>query len=207
VALVAPVRTAQIGRIARGVVEIPHPPQRTDVAAQDPGDVVMIFQSQVDAYMALRQRARDGVAPEQIIDPRIRAISGALLASRLRALRPGAAEGDVFSTPVSALIRDRLHRAFNPAEVGVLLAGSYSMEAAASKSVHVNWGCAAGVLVMPPAKVLAALPPVPGVLGYRFAGLDLVLWDEEASIVIDVIRDALPEPTFRELVDDGSLTP
>jgi hypothetical protein len=52
----------------------------------------------------------------------------------------------------------------------------------------------ATVAVIPPLPVLEAVPPLPGVLGYRLIGRDVVLWDEEACLVVDLIADALPPP-------------
>jgi NhaA family Na+:H+ antiporter len=172
--------------------------------AQQSGDVSMVFQRHVDAFMALRQRAREGVAPDQILNPRIRAISGALLAARVRELRPEATEGEVFTAAMSALIRERLRRAFDPREVDGMLSQLYLEGTPAFTEVRINHGCARDVLVAPPVGVLGALPPLPGVLGYRLAGRDLVMWDEEAEIVIDVVREALPAPRVWDFLDVSS---
>jgi NhaA family Na+:H+ antiporter len=172
--------------------------------AQDTGDVTQVFARRVNAYLELRQRAREDVAPEHIIDPRIREISGALLAARIRQLRSHAAEGDVFSEAMASLIRDRLHRAFDPQEVDALFESLYAEGVPSTGAARVNFDCAKDVLIVPPVGVLAALPPVAGVLGYRLAGGDLVLWDEEAAIVVDVVRDALPEPRIWDFLDVSS---
>ena len=94
--------------------------------AQGSGDVTLVFDRQVNAYLDLRGRAREDVAPEHMIAPRIREIGGALLAARIREMRPHAAEGDVFSEPMVALIRERLHRAFDASEVDVMVEALYS---------------------------------------------------------------------------------
>jgi NhaA family Na+:H+ antiporter len=177
----------------------------SSTAAQDREEVTQGFDRQVNAYLELRRKAREDVAPTPIIDPRIREIGCALLAARIRQLRPYAAEGDVFSEAMAALIRDRLHRAFDPREVDALFESLYPGGLPATGAAHVNFGCAKDVLVPPPVGVLAALPPVAGVLGYRLAGGDLVLWDEEASIVVDVLRDALPEPRIWDFLDLSSV--
>jgi hypothetical protein len=52
--------------------------------------------------------------------------------------------------------------------------------------------------------LLGALPPVPGALGYRLIGRDLVLWDEDAGLVVDVVVEALPEPRIWRLQDLGT---
>ena len=40
--------------------------------------------------------------------------------------------------------------------------------------------------------VLAALPPLPHELQYRFVGRDLVLVDTHADLVVDILRNAVP---------------
>ena len=42
--------------------------------------------------------------------------------------------------------------------------------------------------------LLAVLPPLPEGLEYRFADRDLVLIDIHASIVVDILVNALPAP-------------
>ena len=39
-----------------------------------------------------------------------------------------------------------------------------------------------------------ALPDLPAELEYRFVGRNLVLLDAEATLVVDVLREALPAP-------------
>jgi hypothetical protein len=46
-------------------------------------------------------------------------------------------------------------------------------------------------LVSVPSPALEHLPPLPGGIAYRLVGTALVLWDEDAEIVIDVLPDAL----------------
>jgi Na+:H+ antiporter, NhaA family len=167
-------------------------------------DAMATFQTQLAAYLDVRERARNDVVSEHFIDPRIRGITGALLGARLRELRPGAREEDVFSRAMSAVIRDRLHRAFDDVEVDAMLSSLYGDELPPFDAARVNFSCATNVLVVPPAGLLAALPPVPGMLRYRLAGRHLVLWDEEAHIIVDIVRDGLAQPRIWDFVDVSS---
>jgi hypothetical protein len=47
---------------------------------------------------------------------------------------------------------------------------------------------------MPP-RLLAKLPVLPSGLQYRFVDRDLVLWDSQADLVVDIIPDAIPPLT------------
>jgi hypothetical protein len=174
-------------------------------APQPVAEPNIVFQAQVADYLGLRNRLRQGVAPEHIIDPQIREISGALLAARIREARATAKPLDVIPAALAEAIRDRLHRGLEPVEVDVLLMDLYP----AGLPVHgaqVNASYADTAAVCPPVAVLSALPPLPGILGYRLVGRDLVIWDEEAQLVIDVISAALPEPRIWKFLDVSSFT-
>jgi hypothetical protein len=173
-------------------------------AAQPLGDPNLAFQRHVADYVTLRDRARKDVAPERILDPRIRAISGALLAARIRKERGEAGPGDIIPTALADIIRDRLWRAFDPTEIDVLLTERYPAGLPEEPPL-VNQHYGNRLAVAPPVSVLSAVPPVPGMLGYRLIGRALVLWDEEAEIVLDVIPDALPEPHIWDFLDVSSI--
>lgn len=172
--------------------------------AQPARDVNLEYQARVDEYLTLRKDLRRDVAPEHIIDPRIREISGALLAVRLQKARADAVEGDIIPAELANDIRDRLHRAFDPTEVDVLLMDLYP-DGLPEEPTRINRHYADRVAVPPPVPVLAALPPVPGALGYRLIGCDIVLWDEDAQLVVDVVVNALPLPQVWKFLDMSSV--
>jgi hypothetical protein len=173
------------------------------VAAQTRDSLNAVFHHRLDDYLALRQEVRSEVAPEHIIDPRIREVSGALLAVRLQKARAGAAPNDIFPAALTDIIRDRLHEAFEATEVDVLLMNLYP-DGVPMLTTCVNAHYDRTVAVAPPASVLSALPPLPGALGYRLIGRDIALWDEEAHIVVDVVTGALPEPRVWKFLDVSS---
>jgi hypothetical protein len=43
-----------------------------------------------------------------------------------------------------------------------------------------------------PPSLLKVLPPLPSAIEYRFVGLDLVLLDRNTSVILDIVRDAIP---------------
>jgi hypothetical protein len=45
--------------------------------------------------------------------------------------------------------------------------------------------------------LLQVLPPLPRELEYRFVDRDLVLIDIHADLVVDILKEALPEPDDR----------
>jgi hypothetical protein len=47
-------------------------------------------------------------------------------------------------------------------------------------------------LSMVPPELLAKLPKLPGPLEYRFVGGHLILYDSEARLVVDFLKEAVP---------------
>jgi hypothetical protein len=172
-------------------------------SAQPPNEMNAVFQARLADYLVLRDTLRQTVAPEHIIDPRIREVSGALLAAKIRQAREAAGANDIVPFALADVIRDRLHRAFDPTEVDVLLMNLYP-GGVPTEPAAINRHYGDNIAVPPPVAVLSALPPLPGVLGYRLIGRDIVLWDEEAHIVIDVVMAALPEPRIWKFLEVSS---
>jgi hypothetical protein len=167
--------------------------------AQIDRDPNLVFLNHVSDYLTLRSQLRQGVAPEHISDPQIRIISGALLAARIRDARAGATIGDIIPAALADVIRDRLQRAFDPTEIDAILTALYP-SGLPSELPRINEHYTYRVAVAPPVSILSALPPLPGVLGYRLIGRALVVWDEEAEMVIDAVLEALPEPHVWEFL-------
>ena len=114
------------------------------------------------------------------------------LAEAIRLARPAAQPGDVFTPAVAAMFRRRIHRALWTFDVPALLS---EMEkdtepCAAAPVVNGPFPWNSGNAIWP--SVLAALPPLPEELDYRFVGRDLVLIDVPANLVVDVLENVLP---------------
>jgi hypothetical protein len=176
------------------------------LAAQALADVTAEFDASVARYLAVRERLRSSITPEHIIDPNIREISGALLAARIQEARGEAAATDVFTPAMSERIREALRRSFDATEVDALLAASYPRGLPAPDAAQLSASYADTVAVRVSAAILAALPAIPlPELGYRLIGRDLVLWDEDAEIVVDIVAEALPAPRIWPFLDMSSL--
>jgi hypothetical protein len=183
-------RTALAGALLVGILL-----GAAGLAAQPLDEVTAAFDARVADYLALRERLRAAIMPEHIVDPHIRDISGALLAARIREARRAAAAGEVFTAEMSERIRDNLHQSVDGTSVDALLADAYPRGLPASDTAQLSASYAHTIAIRPPAAVLTVLPRVPMTeLGYRLIGRDLVLWDEEAALVVDIVFEALPAP-------------
>ena len=164
---------------------------------QTPGRAALIerFNQRMQAYVAMHRQVERFLPPQQIFtDPAEARRSMVAVADAMRALRPNAAEGDVFDTEIGNLFRDEIWHALRQAgidpesvvvEMVPEVPGDYPPPAV---NGNFSWALAN---VMPPC-VLRALPELPIELQYRFVGVDLVLIDLHANLVVDILRDALP---------------
>ena len=153
------------------------------------------FEARVDEYWALHRRLERLVAPERpFFDPRADHAARLALADLLRAARPGAAEGDLFTADVAEVFRIRIMHALRATHRSVAELRRAAEEdewpglppPVVSGAFDWRWNS-----VMWPS-ILFALPPLPADLEYRFVGDDLLLVDIHANLVVDILRDALP---------------
>jgi hypothetical protein len=166
-------------------------------AAQD--DPLRAFEEAAGAYVALHRHVERGLPPPAI-SPDAGEIFDAVdaMAAAMRAARPDAQEGDVFNPKASVLLRLRIRMSIldagdDPAAIKRLLTGDLPIEPGVPLPA-VNGGFSWELPAFMPSCVLAALPVLPPELEYRFVERDLVLIDMHADLVVDVLRNAFPDP-------------
>ncbi len=149
------------------------------------------FSRRIDAYVALHRRAaatlpaRERTADaSQLVDWR------KALANAIRAARPNAKQGDIFTPEVEADLR-KLTR-------GDIAARSPKERAAVRQevprlpfAVNDEYPSAAPLATVPP-MLLAHLPRLPEEVEYRFFDRHLILHDVDANLIVDYIPNALP---------------
>ena len=165
-------------------------------AARTPGasdDRLAAFERATTAYAELhRALARDLPPLEISTDPE--KILAAIKARRtaLRRARAAAKPGDIFTAEAAPVLRDRIRAALqtvgmSPADLMRVLARDSEGYRRAEVNATFSWATAAGM----PGCILVTLPALPEMLQYRFVGPDLVLVDVHASLIVDVLPDAL----------------
>jgi hypothetical protein len=115
------------------------------------------------------------------------------MASALQTARSRAREGSIFTPAIGTLLRSRISDAlaaggFLPDEM-IAATLEEADEQAAAPSVNGRFPWKRGAAMWP--CVIAALPPLPEELQYRFVGRDLVLVDMHADLVVDILRNAV----------------
>jgi hypothetical protein len=165
-------------------------------AGQDAGrrDGLQLFAQRVAAYAELHQRV-DAVfplwKPTDDIDSMFR--RRANLAAAITAERPDARQGDIFEPSAADALRDLVAGALSGVDVEFLLQGLYEeCEMPASYRPQVNAGYPGWATHEVPFVLLTALPVLPAGIQYRLIDHDLLLWDVDANLIVDVLPDALP---------------
>jgi hypothetical protein len=164
---------------------------RSRATERTSADPVTVFEDRVAAYVALHRQCAErllirGVEPDSAGGAAFREALG----DSIRSARPRAQPGDILCPALASRIlqivrtdlaaRERLERQ-------AILDGVPQLK------LRVNDCYPSGepLATMPPV-LLLRLPPLSPELQYRFIGRTLALLDVDASLVVDVLPDALP---------------
>jgi hypothetical protein len=154
------------------------------------------FDKRVADYMKLHQQALTGLKVPQTTDSAQITAFQHQFAAKIRALRPNARQGEIFTSEVA----DWFHRL-----IAQVMAGPDGAKIRASfehaepiRGIHldVNQSYPDGLPLqsMPPS-LLLNLPRLPKGLEYRFVGPELVLRDIPANLIVDAIPDVTASKT------------
>jgi hypothetical protein len=193
-ALVAALSASVAGAEARK----PARPAAMDAAAR--AQVAALFQSRIEQYLELQKKQQkemaplpDKATPEQI------AAYEAQLAERMKAIRKGAKQGEIFCKQVEPLVRqiatEELKGADDAPARKSVAEGNPRLEAepdAKPVQVAVNGNYTDAPVATTPPSFLMKLPPLPEQLSYRFVGRHLTLRDNESGLVVDYLLNVAP---------------
>lgn len=112
---------------------------------------------------------------------------------RLREMRKGTKQGDIFTAEAEPVIRRLLKAVFDGPEGKQLLATILDENPVGMKlAVNMRYPDEVPISTMP-VEVLQTLPKLSEDMEYRFIGRHLILLDAHAHIVADFIADAIPQ--------------
>jgi hypothetical protein len=187
-----------IGVLVLGSIAVPgvSAPQLF-VPAQDV-EALQAWTLNIEQYLVIRDLAAQSAPP-----PRVPSSAAELLraefafAAEIRARRPGAREGDVFTADIQRTFRRLIARAISEHEIAVadLLDAFLSDVVPGASRPGVNRRFSWQIGTAMPGCLLEALPLLPEGLQYRLSGRDLILLDVDANLIIDILREALPRHT------------
>jgi hypothetical protein len=164
-----------------------------------PKDDAKEFKERIDKYLAIQKKAVGSVPSQskEVADPALIVKHEKQVADAIRALRPNAMPGEIF-TPwlrgvIAKAVKEQVQGARGKdAKDSILDEGNpKGKEATVPVNIKVNGGYPqdAPLSTVPPS-VLLALPPLPKEIEYRFVGRNLILRDTKANIVVDILTDA-----------------
>ena len=161
-------------------------------AAAEDAQIVRDFEARVAKYVD--QRKRDaGSAPRPTNSTEKIAESRQDIASKTKAARSNAKQGDVFTPAIAAYMRKRISEALAGPSGRKIRASLRHAEPVDGIHLQVNETYPQKVpLQSTPPSLLLRLPTLPDGLEYRIVGSNLVLRDTAPNIVVDFIPNAIP---------------
>ena len=153
-----------------------------------PQSALAEFARRVSDYVELRKTLQSGLPGLTGSDDpaHVRSVELAL-AERIRAARPRARQGDIFTSEMAAAVRSILRAHMDAATLKTILD---EVPGVFPHRVNDAYPKSRPLSTMPP-NVLALLPRLPDDLQYRFIGGDLVLHDTKSNLIVDRIPEAI----------------
>ena len=184
-------------------------PARTGYGQDLSSEQVRGFVAATRDYAVMHQRLEAQIGPIEITTS-IADINRKIeqLAAAIRAERPDAKQGDLFTPALGFEIKAAIGEALRASDVtaaDVIDAGRVDGIDYQRINLRVNgtfpWVLGAAMFPC----LIEALPPLPQELQYRIVGVDLILVDVHASLIVDILPSALAAMTVRQSRMEGAL--
>ena len=160
--------------------------------AQNPADPARDFETRIGNYLQARQTAA-AAHPKQTASPGKLNDAQDALAANVRAARPNAKQGDIFTPEIATYFRRQIATTLSGPK-GPSIKATLRHAEPVKLRVQVNQKYPPGVpLQSTPASLLLNLPPLPKELEYRIVDSSLVLRDEGANLIVDFVPNVFPK--------------
>jgi hypothetical protein len=154
---------------------------------------VAAFETRLEDYLKLRDKAAAGlpkVSKESTPDEVVRRQRA--LAARIKAARPAAKPGDLFSADLQALVKKTVSEVLSGPDAKTVKASILDENPGkAHLAVNEPYPTSVPLSTMPP-QVLSSLPQLPKGMEFRFLGPRLILLDTEADLIVDFTEGMFP---------------
>jgi hypothetical protein len=153
------------------------------------------FNHQIEQYVLLHRRLEQQLPPPRPFDDADEMLKArAALAHGIRAARPDARPGDIFTICPARLFKDIVQHTlvtYGRDPQHVIKALNENREPGAKlPAVNRKYDWRLGAWVWP--ALLRELPQLPDALEYRMVDADLLVIDLRANIVVDILENAMP---------------
>jgi hypothetical protein len=162
----------------------------------DPGSLlVQDFEARVKDYVKLQKQEeaglpalKPGASSEKIAHYEHE------LAERIRRVRYGAVQGNIFTPEIAAEFRGLIAIAMKGSDGGHVQQSLRHAEPGVKQSLRIGekYPVSGFPLQSTPPTLLLNLPPLPAEVDYRVVAHNLVLRDAKASLIVDFVADAIP---------------
>jgi hypothetical protein len=173
----------------------PQPVQAKAGEVNPTGAAVLEFKQRVDAYVKIHNDAESKVPKlTETNDPNQVLSREKGLGDAIRALRPTAQEGDLFTPSFRKVLARELRNDFRSRAAVDRKALIHELPANLKLTVNMTYPGDLPLATFP-ARLLSKLPDLPPELEYRIVGHHILLRDVTANIVVDIARDIVPTIT------------
>jgi hypothetical protein len=152
------------------------------------------FDAEVKDYLKIHKKAQAGLSVQKATDSAETMTQRQhLLADNIRAARPDAKQGDLFTPEISQLFMHLIATSLQGSEATKIRASLRHAEPVKALTLRVNEPYPDSIpLQSTPPTVLMNLPDLPKELDYRIVGRTLVLRDVAANLIVDYLPNAIP---------------
>jgi len=158
-------------------------------AADDP-QVVKDFEARVSSYLDLSKK--QAPAPKPTDSPSKLAETHDQIAEKMRAARPDAKQGDIFTPKIAAYFRHQIAATLAGHDGRKVRASLRHAEPVQNVPLQVNARYPQKLpLQSTPPTLLLNLPHLPRELQYRIVGRALLLYDAQADLIVDFVPEAV----------------
>ena len=154
------------------------------------------FEAQIHEYAAFHRLHQEPLPLYQSDSPFLLTVYREYLASAIKRKRPAAKQGDIFTPEVAQVFRARIVEALADRDVEAMLRDLFEDQPLVlgfQPRVHdayPDWAIHGMPVIL-----LQWLPPLPEELEYRLIDHDLLLWDADANVIVDVLSSAIRSPS------------
>jgi hypothetical protein len=180
--------SAMVALAALSLVAVEARPQHAD---SDSANALGVFHERINAYATLHRDVASHFLPlVPSEDPHTFLATQSALASAIRAARPTARQGDIFIPAVATVFRQTIGYAVCGRDVEAMLHDDEEPPALDRGRLHVLDPYPTWATHAVPAILLQRLPSLPEGIMYRLVDPDLLLWDADANLIVDILSDA-----------------
>ena len=189
--IVAITLTAACGTAAQEKGQVT-PQTKPAVATATETKLIADFESRAQAYYDLRDKVDGGAARQtQTKDPEKLTAQRDTLRANVQKARAGAKPGDIFTPEIQPFFKKLLKPAIKGTDGAENTKTIKEEKPVVNIKVNTAYPENQPLSIVPP-DILLQLPKLPKDLEYRFVQKHLILYDSRASLIADVIYNAIP---------------